>query len=49
MADPTTPIEVAVRFIEAFGRRDLTALADCLADDVVSESPRVRLSGREIS
>ena len=47
MADSTTPIDVAVRFIEAFGRRDLTVLADCLADDIVFDSPRVRLTGRE--
>ncbi|MFC7624297.1 nuclear transport factor 2 family protein [Microlunatus sp. GCM10028923] len=47
MADPTAPIEVAVRFIEAFGRRDLTTLTECLADDVVFESPRVRLAGRD--
>ena len=38
---------MAVRFIEAFGRRDLTVLAGCLADEVVFESPRVRLTGRD--
>ncbi|WP_161606404.1 nuclear transport factor 2 family protein [Microlunatus speluncae] len=47
MADSTAPIDVAVRFIEAFGRRDLTALADCLADDIVFESPRMQLTGRD--
>lgn len=47
MTDSTAPLSVAVRFIEAFGRRDLTALAECLADDVVFESPRVRLVGRD--
>jgi hypothetical protein len=45
-AEPVpTPREVAVSFIEAFGRGDRAALASLLADDVTFESPQVRLTG----
>ena len=42
---PRSPREVAVSFIEAFGRGDRNALADLLDDDVTFESPRGRLAG----
>jgi hypothetical protein len=42
---PRTPRDVAVSFIEAFGRGDRATLAGLLADDVTFESPRVRLAG----
>ncbi|GAA4209227.1 nuclear transport factor 2 family protein [Actinocatenispora rupis] len=38
-------VPVAVAFVEAFGRRDLTAVTALLHDDVVFESPRTRLTG----
>lgn len=41
----TKPADVATAYIEAFGRRDLTAVATLLDADVVFESPRVRLTG----
>lgn len=47
MVTNTTPVEVAVSFVEAFGRGDMDILAGCLADDIVFESPRVRLTGSE--
>lgn len=37
--------ELAVAYIEAFGRCDLDAVAALLADDVVFESPRTKASG----
>ncbi len=45
MREPRTPAEIAVAFIQAFARRDLAAVAALLADDVVLESPQVRLTG----
>jgi hypothetical protein len=45
-SDPT-PVELAVEYIEAFGRRDMAAVANCLATGIRLESPRVRLSGIE--
>jgi limonene-1,2-epoxide hydrolase len=47
MSEHRTPAEVASAFIEAFGRRDMTAIAGFLADDVAFESPRVALTGAE--
>ncbi|WP_227980012.1 nuclear transport factor 2 family protein [Nocardia spumae] len=38
-------VPVAVAFIEAIGRRDLTAVTALLHDDVVFDSPRVHLIG----
>ncbi|BCK55988.1 nuclear transport factor 2 family protein [Nocardia wallacei] len=35
---------VAVAFVEAFGKRDMSAVSALLADDVVFESPRVRIT-----
>ena len=40
-----SPAAVAVAFVEAFGRGDMTAVAGYLADDVAFESPRVALTG----
>ena len=46
-ADGTSPVEVAVAFVEAFGRNDMTTLRGLLAPDIVFESPRGRLVGPE--
>jgi hypothetical protein len=42
-----TPAAVASAFVEAFGRRDMAAVAGYLADDVVFESPRTTLTGAQ--
>ena len=42
-----TPADLASAFIEAFGRRDMAAVAGYLADDVAFESPRATLTGAE--
>lgn len=39
------PADIAVAFIEAFGRNDMTTLASYLAEDVKFESPMADLSG----
>jgi hypothetical protein len=38
-------VAVAVAFVEAFGKRDMSAVANLLHEDVVFESPRTRLTG----
>jgi hypothetical protein len=38
---------VASAFVEAFGRRDMAAVAGYLADGVVFESPRTALTGAQ--
>ncbi|MEU4342132.1 nuclear transport factor 2 family protein [Nocardia sp. NPDC023852] len=38
-------VAVAVAFVEAFGKRDMSAVAGLLHEDVVFESPRTRLTG----
>lgn len=45
MPTNTAPVDVATSFIEAFGSGHLDTLAGYLADDIVFESPRVRLTG----
>jgi limonene-1,2-epoxide hydrolase len=40
-----SPVETAVAFIEAFGRRDLAAMSRHVAPEVVFESPRGRIEG----
>lgn len=40
-----TPVEVAVAYIEAFGRRDMATAAQYVADDIEFESPMTRISG----
>ncbi|WP_232664908.1 nuclear transport factor 2 family protein [Pseudonocardia sp. TRM90224] len=45
MSGSRQPVDVAVRFIEAFGRGDMETVSACLAQDVVFESPRVSLAG----
>ena len=45
MTDTRTPAEIAVAFIDAFASKDDTAVAALIADDIVFESPQVRLSG----
>lgn len=47
MTTNTAPVDVAVSFIEAFGSGDLDTLAGYLADDIVFESPRIRLTGSQ--
>lgn len=42
-----TPTEIAVAYLEAFGRDDLTRAAEYIADDITFESPRVTLTGAE--
>ena len=44
----TTPTDIAVAYIEAFGKGDLSAIAGYLADDVVFESPTVQLTGAAV-
>ncbi|WP_181448499.1 nuclear transport factor 2 family protein [Nonomuraea aridisoli] len=41
------PSDIAVAFIDAFARRDTAALAGYVADDIVFESPQVRLAGAD--
>src|SRR5437879_5202404 len=41
------PAEVALAFTEAFGNHDMTRVAGYVADDIVFESPRVRITGAE--
>ena len=41
----TAPVDVAVRFVEAFGKADADTIAGLFADDIVFESPRVRIAG----
>lgn len=38
-------VQAAVAFVEAFGRRDMAAVSGALAEDVVFESPRTRITG----
>ncbi|NRQ31867.1 nuclear transport factor 2 family protein [Nonomuraea sp. NN258] len=38
-------VEVATAFIEAFGAGDLATIGECLAEDVVFESPRIQVKG----
>ncbi|WP_433329089.1 nuclear transport factor 2 family protein [Spirillospora sp. CA-294931] len=40
-----TAADVATTFIKAFGAGDMATVAECLAEDVVFESPRVRAEG----
>ncbi|WP_280397979.1 nuclear transport factor 2 family protein [Nocardia carnea] len=40
-----TGVAVAVDFVEAFGKRDMSTVADLLHENVVFESPRTRLTG----
>lgn len=45
MTDARTPAEIAVAFVDAFARGDTEAMAALVADDIVFESPQVRLAG----
>ncbi len=45
MSDDRSPADVAVAFVEAFGRGDLATVASFLADDVAFKSPRGALTG----
>ncbi|WP_049578260.1 nuclear transport factor 2 family protein [Streptomyces sp. SBT349] len=45
MTAHATPAEVAAAFIDAFSRRDMEAVARCVTEDVIFESPRTRLTG----
>src|SRR6266540_1075988 len=41
------PTEIAVAYLNAFGRQDMTTAARYIADDITFESPRVTLTGAE--
>lgn len=41
------PVDVARAFVEAFGRRDMAAVARYVADDIAFESPRAKANGAE--
>jgi ketosteroid isomerase-like protein len=41
----SSAVAVATAFIEAFGKHDLATVGELLAEDVVFESPRLRLEG----
>jgi ketosteroid isomerase-like protein len=45
MTEKLSPVEIAVAYLEAFGRQDLATAAGYIADDIVFESPRVTLTG----
>lgn len=45
MTKGLTPAEIAVMFIDAFGRREMDTLAGLFAQDVVFDSPRVTVRG----
>ncbi|MFB4317793.1 nuclear transport factor 2 family protein [Actinomadura sp. 21ATH] len=47
MAERGTAVDVATVFIKAFGTGDMATVTECLAEDVVFQSPRVRLEGAE--
>jgi SnoaL-like domain len=47
MTDSRTPADIAVAFIDAFAGKDTEAVAALVADDIVFESPQVRLAGAE--
>ncbi|GAA2597155.1 nuclear transport factor 2 family protein [Actinomadura fulvescens] len=47
MSAKTAPVDVAVAFLEAWSSRDMDAVAGYVADDVVFESPKVRLTGAQ--
>lgn len=43
----TAPVDIARAFVEAFGRRDIDAMARHVADDIAFESPRASAQGAE--
>ncbi|GAB3752115.1 nuclear transport factor 2 family protein [Microlunatus parietis] len=45
MTEHSPATATAVAFIEAFAAKDLTKLAGYCADDIVFESPRVKITG----
>ncbi|MEU4396654.1 nuclear transport factor 2 family protein [Kribbella sp. NPDC023855] len=45
MSEDHTPVEVAVAYIEAFGRGDMVAAAQYVADEIEFESPMTRIRG----
>jgi limonene-1,2-epoxide hydrolase len=45
MSAPTSPAEIAVAFIEAFGRRDTDAMSRYVDEDIVFECPRGTIRG----
>jgi limonene-1,2-epoxide hydrolase len=42
-----TPVEIAVAYIEAFGKRDMETAARYVADDIEFRSPMTRISGAD--
>lgn len=47
MSEKATPVDVAIAFLEAWSSGNTEALAGYVTDDIVFESPRVRLTGSE--
>jgi SnoaL-like protein len=47
MTENPNPTKIALAYLEAFGRQDLTTAARYVADDITFESPRVTLTGAE--
>ncbi|MEV4889219.1 nuclear transport factor 2 family protein [Nonomuraea sp. NPDC055795] len=47
MTEHRTAVDVATVFITAFGAGDMATVTECLAEDVVFESPRVHVEGVE--
>lgn len=45
MTSSRTPAQLAVAFIDAFAGKDMEAVAALVSDDIVFQSPQVRLSG----
>lgn len=45
MTESAAPTEIAVAFLEAFGRHDLDTMSSYLAEDVAFESPQVQING----
>lgn len=48
LTEHQTPVEIAVAYIEAFGRRDMAAAAQYVADDIQFQSPMTQLSGAAV-
>ncbi|MFG1795385.1 nuclear transport factor 2 family protein [Nocardia sp. NPDC049149] len=45
MFQDSTPVRVAIEFVNAWARRDICTVAAMLSDDVTFESPCARVSG----
>jgi hypothetical protein len=47
VTQPTAPVDIAVAFTEAWGRGDMAAAAQYVADDVTFEGPLTQLAGAD--